>query len=101
MGEILGIFRARPEDGNEDAMLSQILLAGAQNWADSEVVRSVRQASITEGENLFLEDCELGESTSWLASLRASVESAQIVHLNLEQNGVFLAGPEEDPIVTP
>jgi hypothetical protein len=82
--EVLGLFRVRMEADHHDVLLSQVILAGSQGWADADLVRSVRKTS-----------------TSWGAALRYAVESERIVHLNLEKNGMFLAGNEEEPLVTP
>merc|ERR1712032_109480 len=83
-GDLLGLMRIRPTDSNDIMLLTQTMLAGGSGWSDCEVVHATRQAV-----------------PSWAETLRLAVESAPIVHLNLESNGVFLAGPEEEPVVTP
>mmetsp|Transcript_26475 Transcript_26475/g.56204 ORF Transcript_26475/g.56204 Transcript_26475/m.56204 type:complete len:719 (+) Transcript_26475:73-2229(+) len=125
--EVLGLFRTRSEDDHGEVLLSQVLLAGSTSWADSEVVRSVRSAKSPAGEpnrnstaecssavkiERALEDgSSSGEEDdladvasalpSWGATLRSVVESSRTVHLHLEKNGIFLAGQDEEPVITP
>merc|ERR1712032_958462 len=116
-GDMLGLLRIRPTGGDGTVLLTQTMLAGGSGWAESEVVRATRQGADDDElrqqsssvQGICAADSETDcapsasdtELPSWAETLRLAVESAPIVHLNLESNGVFLAGPEEEPIVTP
>jgi hypothetical protein len=112
-GDMLGLFRIRPMG---TVLLTQTMLAGGSGWGDREVVRATRAAASTcllehstsaqcaraaGGDSDNASSASYSEVPSWGETLRLAVESAPIVHLNLESNGVFLAGPEDELIVTP